>query len=468
MANYAEQIAAYEAKRASNAAAMKALMDESSDKGETLDADGQDKFDELEAENGSIDKHIGRLKSMQKMDMESAKPIDGNTQKTGSESRSHVVHATPVQKKSAPGVEFARLARAKAIGYLDHEKPVEVAKRLYGENSPVVGVLTKASVVAGASIAGNWAADLVGAETGVFADFVEYLRPLTIVGQFGSGSIPGLRNIPFRTPLISQVGGGTGYWVGEGKPKPLTAFDFDRTTLDELKAAAIAVVTEELLRKSSPSADMILRDSLGAAVRARIDVTFIDPSIAASAGVSPASITNGVTAIASSGNDADAIRQDIRSIMATFIAANNAPTSGVWIMSATTALALSLMMNPLGQPEFPGITMAGGTFQGMPVIVSEYVPAVSAGGYVVLANASDIYFGDEGGIMIDVSREASLQMLDNPTNDVTTPTATSMVSMWQTNSVAFRAERILNWKKRRASAVAVLDEVNWGQPSASI
>ena len=183
--------------------------------------------------------------------------------------------------------------------------------------------------------------------------------------------------------------------------------------------------------------------------------------------MSPASITNGVTPVPSSGNDADAIREDVRALMATFIAANNPPTSGVWVMSANTALALSLMQNPLGQTEFPGITMAGGTFMGLPVIVSEYFAAVSAGGYVALVNASDIYFGDEGGVMVDVSREASLQMLDNPTNNSISGTATSMVSMWQTNSVAFRAERILNWSKRRASAVAVLSEVNWGLPAAS-
>src|SRR5690606_31982809 len=115
--------------------------------------------------------------------------------------------------------------------------------------------------------------------------------------------------VPFRTPLIGQTGGGQAYWVGEGKPKPLTAFDFSRQTLDELKVATITVVTEELLRKSSPAADAILRDALAAAVAERIDTDFIDPGKAASAGVSPASITNGVSAIASSGNDADAIRE---------------------------------------------------------------------------------------------------------------------------------------------------------------
>jgi hypothetical protein len=35
--------------------------------------------------------------------------------------------------------------------------------------------------------------------------------------------------------------------------------------------------------------------------------------------------------------------------------------------------------------------------------------------------------------------------------------------MWQTNSVALRAERYINWAKRRTSAVAYLDAVTWGQ-----
>src|SRR5699024_7583580 len=205
--------------------------------------------------------------------------------------------------------------------------------------------------------------------------------------------------------------GGEGYWVGEGKAKPLTKFDYSRRSLEPLKVANIAVVTEELLRDSSPSAEALVRDQLAAALRARLDTDFINPAKAAVSGVSPASITNGVTPIASAGNDADGVRADIQAVFGSFIAANNAPTSGVWIMPATTALALSLMQNPLGQAEFPGISMNGGTLFGLPVIVSQYVPTAYeadpsgapgvTGAVVSLVNASDIYFGDDGGIAVD-------------------------------------------------------------------
>jgi len=84
---------------------------------------------------------------------------------------------------------------------------------------------------------------------------------------------------------------------------------------------------------------------------------------------------------------------------------------------------------------------------------------------VVLVNASDIYFADEGGVAVDMSREASLEMADNPSHDSDTPAPAELVSMFQTNSVAFRAERTLNWAPRRDEAVAVLDGVAWGDPA---
>lgn len=464
----AEQIAALEASRAAKAARMAEIMQKGMEDGRSTDEAEREEFDTLQDEVEAIDGDLKRFRALEKAQIAAAKPVSASNAAEGTQSRGYAAAVQVKAPKPEAGIQFAQLAKVKALAYLSQGqmRATEVAKQLYGETSPIYGIVSKANVVAGASIAGNWAEDLVGDETSVFADFVEYLRPMTIVGRFGTNGVPSLRRVPFRTPLIGQTGGGQAYWVGEGKPKPLTAFDFERRTLDELKVATIAVVTEELLRKSSPSADGILRDSLAAAVAERIDEDFIDPAKAASAGVSPASITNGVTQIPSSGNTADDIRTDIQAVMAGFIAANNPPSSGVWIMSATTALALSLMVNPLGQAEFPNITMGGGTFAGLPVIVSEYVPTDSGGGLVILVNASDIYFADEGGVMVDVSREASLQMLDNPTNDVITPTPTSMVSMWQTNSVAFRAERILNWLKRRPSAVAVLSDVNWGQPGS--
>lgn len=461
MSKYAEQIAAFEAKRATLVAANEAILTKAADDGATLDAEQKETFDGNEADIAEIDDHLKRLRAQQAKMAQTANPIIPGAIKSaadGTAARAGVIiKATEPEK----GIRFARFAKCIGLAQKTHRDPVTIAEERY-KDDPIVAAVVKAAVSAANTGNANWAGALVGDETSVFADFVEFLRPLTILGRFGANGIPALRRVPFRVPLIGQNSGGAGYWVGEGKAKPLTKFDFSRTTLNPLKVANIAVVTMEVLRDSSPSAETIVRDQLAAALRERLDLDFINPAKAAVADVSPASILNGVAGIASSGNTADDVRTDLRALFGAFIAANNAPTSGVFVMEATTALALSLMVNPLGQSEFPGISMNGGTLSGLPVIVSEYVPT----GVVALVNAADIYLADEGGVEIDMSGEASLEMDDAPTGDSVAPTAAALVSLWQTNSVGFRAERTVNWARRRPSAVAYLTGVTWGAPAA--
>jgi hypothetical protein len=84
-------------------------------------------------------------------------------------------------------------------------------------------------------------------------------------------------------------------------------------------------------------------------------------------------------------------------------------------------------------------------------------------GVLILAFASEIYMSDDGQVTIDASREASIQMLDNPTNTPVGGTvATALVSMYQTDSVALRAHRFINWSLRRTQAVRYLFAVSWG------
>jgi HK97 family phage major capsid protein len=459
MSNYAEQIAAFEAKRSANLAAMEEIMSKAGDEGSTLDASQQEEFDGLQADNEAIDGHLKRLRTMEKSAVSRAQPVNGQRSDEGSASRSPV-YAQVKAKAPEPGIRLARFARAMGLAHKSHRDVMQVAEELYGQRDPEVVGMIKAAVVAvntttDSALIGNY---------GGWADFVEFLRPQTILGRFGANGVPALRRVPFRVPLISQTGGGTGYWVGEGKAKPLTKPAFGRTELAPFKVANIAVATMEALRDSSPSAEMLIRDDLAAALVVRMDTSFIDPANSGAVGVRPASITNGITPIPSTGNDAEAIRHDVRLAMSAFIAANNPLSSGVWVMSSTRALALSLLMNPLGQQEFPGITMNGGTFMGLPVIVSEHVTD-----YVVLMNAGDVWFADEGGIAVDMSTEASLEMMDNPTGDsiAATPVAAELVSMFQTNSVAFRAERTINWARRRSTGVALISDVAWGDPESA-
>lgn len=476
--NYAEQIAAFTADRTVKVDRQKTIMDEAAEKGETLDAEQQEDFDTLQAEVEAIDKHLNRLRIVEKQAAITAVPVGGYTADEGTSRRSGEPIIVKTQPKLEKGEEFARLFKSMAMAKGDVGRAMNIAKNRYGEDSNAVGHLQrmwergidvlgwdgqeKANVVAGSTIAGTWASDLVLDEGGTFADFAEYLRPATILGKFGVNGIPSLRRIPFRTALGISTSGGQGYWVGEGTGKPVTSFNFNKTFLEPLKCANIAVLTQELVRSNSISAENIIRDELRNALVQLIDVAFIDPANGGSANVKPASITNGADSIAaSSGGDADDIRLDIRSLVQKFVNANAESSEIVLIMGTGDALAAGMLTNALGQPEFANIGMQGGTIMpGLSIVTSQSVPA----GTVVAVQPSEIYFADDGGFMIDMSTEASLMMTDdaNSNLDSVTPNPAELVSMFQTNSVAFRCERILNWSRRRSTAVTYLTGAAWG------
>lgn len=459
--NIQEQIKAFTATRAAKVAAMDDIMKASADKGETLDEAQSQTYDDLQVEVETLDKHLKRLRAHEASVATQAVAVPTQPQKA-SESRG-TTNVLSLEKKLEPGEAFGRFAGIMAASKGSMNDALSMAKDIFPEEKPLHnlirhyrnyrGQVEKAPVDVGTTADADYAAPLVYARN-METEFIEFLRPRTIVGQ-----IKGLRRVPFNVRVPRQLTGGSAGWVGEGAPKPVTSITLDMVELKYKKLATIAVISDELARFSSPSASLIIRDALAGAIIQQMDLDFIDPANAGTTNVKPASITNSASAIVSSGTSEAAIRQDIINVFAPFIAANLTPANGVWIMSATTALGLSLMQNPLGQAAFPGISMAGGSFNGMPVVVSEAV-----GNIVVLANASDILVADDGQVTIDTSREASLQMDSAPTNPPVA--ATVMVSLWQLNLLGIKAERYIDWVKARPQSVQYLSAVEWGLPTS--
>jgi HK97 family phage major capsid protein/HK97 family phage prohead protease len=442
----AEQITAFENTRAAKAARMADIMNEAGEQDVTLDTEQADEYDGLRDDLKEIDAHLGRLREQEALQAVTAKPPRVDATERGMADRAQSPITIVRETKLPPGIEFARYVKALAAAKGNPQIAYEIAKAQYPDNGRVHNVL-KAAVAAGTTTDPTWAGPLVDYQT--FAgDFIEFLRPTTILGKFGANGIPSLFNVPFNIKIPAQTSGGSAYWVGEGKPKPLTKFDFSQIELRWAKIASIAVLTEELVRFSNPSADTLVRNALAEAVRARMDIDFIDPAKAVVANVSPASITNGVTPIASTGD----VSADLDALYTEFITANLSTASGVFIMSEITAQQIARVKTPLGQSEYPNIGPRGGSLEGVPVITSQYVPV----GTIILVAADQVYLADDGQVVIDASREASLEMLDNPTNASAPPTATSLVSLWQTNSIGIKAERFVNWQKRRAEAVAMV------------
>jgi len=456
---------------------MQEIMEEADGEERDLDADETKEFDEESSKKDLLEARLVRLKSAYGVDRASdpatpkgvlrrVTPTDGGSSENASRNRGGLTVPAEAKQTEEKGLGFARLVMSFAMAKGNHAAAAEIAKQRYGADSVTtksMQLIAKAAVAGGAVGDPSWAGPLAEPQN-LVTEFVDYLRPQTIIGKFGANGIPSLRRVPFNIKVPAQTSGGAAAWVGEGRPKPVTSFSFEQYTLRFNKVASIAVISQELVRHSSPSAELMVRNALGEAVIARLDSDIVNPSITETTDVRPPSLNNGAQTYVSLGIDADAVRADIKRLVSFFITNNIPTTSLVLVMRQAQALSLSLMRTNLGVKEFPDMTMNGGMLEGIPVIASQYVPQ----GVVTAVCADEVYLADDGGVSIEMSTEASLQMDTAPTNAITdgasppAPVATAMVSMFQTNSLAILAERIITWKRRRTAAVAYQTATGWG------
>lgn len=437
----ADHIQNLENKRAATVARMTEIMDTAAADGQTLEAEAATEHDGLSDQVKSIDADLKRWREHEQLAIATATPVPA-TGIVKTYSRVTVKPNVPL------GTAFVRQAIALLACQGNKHEAAEFATR-WNDSTPEVALSLKAAMAPGTTTDPAWAAPLVNQT--MVSDFIELLRPATILGK-----IPGLRNVPFNCKVPMQTAGGTYGWVGEAKPKPLTKLAFASDTLGVTKVAGIIVLTEELVRFSNPSAEALVRADMVAGIAQFLDAQFIDPAVAAVAGVNPASITNGAPTAAATANPI----ADIMGLINHF-ATNNIPVAGVtFILSPANALALSFRQNLDGSPEFPGVTLAGGSYRGLTFITSN-----AATTNVVALQPALVLYADDGGVTIDASREASLQMDSAPMSPADATTV--YVSLFQNNMVALRAERFVNWKRVATNAVKYLTAANWPAPTGT-
>lgn len=450
-----EQLTGYEATRAATVARMNEIFDKSSEEGVTLDNEQQEEYDGLGQQIKSIDDHLTRLRQLDAINKTALVPVNGGTPQNGSESRAgNVSGLLPLKSalqvtthRNLPiGTAFTRYAMALTASSGNLMQAVEISKR-WRDSTPEVEEVLKSAVAVGTTTDAAWAAPLVPYQQ-MASEFIEFLRPLTIIGR-----IPGLRRVPFNISMPTQTAGSSAQWVGEAQSKPVSSLAFATVTMRPTKVANIVVLTDELVRFSNPAAEGIVRSDMASSMAQFIDEQFTNPTITAVTNVSPASITNGAPTSAASGSTANAVRADLKTVIASFSSADIPFNGVVALMTANQAASLALMTNALGQAEFSGINNDGGTLLGINIIVSDSVRS----GDIIFLKPSEILLADDGNVTLSVSREASLQLDSAPSEP-----PTNMVSLWQQNLVGLRAERYINWLRRRTQSVYVLTGSDYG------
>lgn len=469
MKTFLEQVADLKATRESHMKTMRDVAQKSVDEGRSMDTAEAEQFDTLEGEIKRLDADIARLSRLAEIDKASAKPVSDEEQKNqpasgGARSGFSLKNNEKLEK----GIAFARYAMCLTKAKGDHGRAFTLAKKYYPHTETIIKTLdmqaqgadlaellrTKAAVAAGTTTDPTWAAPL--AEPSAFmGDFIDFLRPRTLIGQAQ------FEPIPFNVRIGRATSGGTAKWVGQGKAKPLTKFDFNDLTTEFSKVSAIAVLTQELIRFNDMSAEQRVRNLLAGCVIERIDADLFDPDVAAVAGINPASLLHGVAPISVgtiSYSDPDSVTDAIDALWAGWDSTNLGARPAYYTVPAV-ARKLAGLRDALGARVFPQMTRTGGNIDGVPVRVSQYLAnnGGSGGAPFVLVDEAEVYLADDGSVTLDARDDVALEMNDAPTSASDVPTGAQMVSMWQTNSVAFRAERFIWWGKRRNSAVQWID-----------
>lgn len=455
-----KQIEALTSQRNGHLDAMEALHALSAAETRLFSDDEQKAWDREQAGVRDIDGQLQRLTDYERMVGTRAQPVPSPLAPT----------VEPAVRKFTPfkGQAFTRYVTALAISKGNIMQAAELAKQWQHETPEVRTILEhavrvgntndnswvqRAAVTAGTTTDPVWAAPLVNYQL-MTNEFIELLRAESILGRMSYVSIP------FNVKIPRQTAGAVANWVGEGLSKPVSKLAFDSITAPWAKIAVICVITQELARFSSPSAEQIVRNDLIASIADFIDKQLLDPTVTASAGLRPASITNGVTAIPSTGGTVAAIVTDFSAAMLAMSNALQTVANPVWIMSATAAMYLATVRTSQDIFAFPGMgTAVGGAAQtasglslmGVPVIVSNSITVTAGKSSVVLVDQSQLMVADDGQVTVDTSDQASVQLNDAP---ATPPTP--LVSFWQQNLLGIKAERFIYWVMRRAGAVQII------------
>lgn len=317
----------------------------------------------------------------------------------------------------------------------------EYARKRWGQASGVPQFLQKAAVGA---ITSSDPMSAIGASDDVFFS--------SVFEQTLLGRLQGLREVPFNLRLLRSTQASRGYWVGQSKAIPVSKPALTGSSLARKKVGALILTTMEALEAANPLAEARLEEDMRGALVGAVDEAFLDPSNAGTDEM-PAAVTYDAPSTPSS----DDPSLDLPPLIELFPGDLSA---AFFITDPTTAAQLALARDSVGGLMFPDVGPRGGSMIGIPVLTTRHSPRDANGGQLALVDPTGVAARLES-IEMARSTSASIEAADDPSGASDTPVAaTSMVNLFQTDSVAFRATVFGNWERQRA-AVAVLTQVNY-------
>jgi HK97 family phage major capsid protein len=318
-------------------------------------------------------------------------------------------------------------------------KSIAASRHRVYEMTPDLTFRQKAAAAAGTTADSGWALPLADYQV-LASAFLESLRNY---GAF-DGMLGSMRRVPFRTRIGAVTSGASGTTVLQQQIKPISRLSLSSTVIDERKAIAILVATDELMRFGDTAAGNLFDVELANAVALETDAQFV------------AILTSGATTFASNGATAEHVLVDLRGMLAAIT--TNARSRLFLLMTSSIAKALSVLHTSTGAPAFSSMGYNGGTIGGIQAVVTDGVPS----GTMLLADAQQIAAASDT-IQLAATNEAIVAMDTSP--DSPAAASTVMTSLWPMNWSGLKTERYFGCQKLTTTGVCVLTGASYSGDS---
>ena len=279
-------------------------------------------------------------------------------------------------------------ATAKFIAFHEKKQVGQVLEERYKDHNGVAETfdhVQKTAVMPADTTTSGFAAELVQTDV---RGFLETLKTTSVAAALASKSMTmnfgGFNSVtvPRRNPLSAAPTEPA--WVGEGGVIPLTQFSFGSATINRYKLAAITTMTREIMERSTPAIEGLLKSALSEAYSTVLDNALLSNG-AAVAGIRPAGLLNGLAGGATGAGDATggsaSLIIDLKALLG-YMQANRTGAKPVLLMNNATRLSISMLQSSLSEFLYRD-EIAQSRLLGMDVVSSNNVPT----GLVVLVDA---------------------------------------------------------------------------------
>jgi HK97 family phage major capsid protein len=331
-------------------------------------------------------------------------------------------------------MDLPRAAALLAKTFGDRSAALDLA-RSEANNSRVVNYL-KAAQAAGTRE--NWAAAL-DENDAIVAAFSASLRQRS---AFARAMAEGAVDLPFATRCTVEAVGATAWLSGEGAAIPVSALSPEAIFLERRRAGAIVVISKELA--TSPQAEPIVARELQRAVAEVLDDAFFAEVVTATTSLN----------LASGGTTAAKMRADLAAMIDALDP--DEASRFIWVAAPNVAAKLAVIGTEAAGSTIGTRIGLNGQLLGWPLLINDGMTA----GTLRLIDVSRIAARLES-IELSASDETTIEMDTAPTNNSASPTGTSVVSLWQTNSVGVLAKAYYGVKRLRSNVAATLSGIAW-------